>query len=116
MITSKFGTATTSSGMIYCEDNYSDIAEISEVASVFEHIFGSNKSLRERNKNLIASINNLLAEGKKDVIENFLSDKCLSEAHPSFLKTILVITNTQEGIVNQRKQIQSYLDLKRESY
>lgn len=78
---------------------------LDQVRVVYEYLFVSTQSLKQKNKYLLKFIHDLIPVNSA-TIDRFLKDEAIIDLDISLLKSILIMTNNVECLVESRKKVE----------
>lgn len=89
-------------------ENLTDCIEsdgnLDAVNVLFEYIFTTEQNLKSQNKYLILFLQNYLNQDI-EVVKSFLLDDALEDLHVSLLKSVLIVTENVEELVEIRSKL-----------
>jgi hypothetical protein len=65
---------------------------------LFDYLFTTSDSLKERNKKVFMFIDSNLRADKLTIVQDFINDPAIKDLHVSLLKSALLMTENIEGI------------------
>lgn len=78
---------------IGCRECNTSTTTINFVWLFYNSLFGSEISMKEKNKILILKFQDFIRQDHADLINNILSDSALADLHPSLIKSALIMTS-----------------------
>lgn len=78
---------------------------LDQVRVVYEYLFVSTQSLKQKNKYLLKFIHDLVQVNSESV-NRFLKDDAINDLDISLLKSILIMTNNVELLTESRKKVE----------
>lgn len=102
MINNGFGITTEST--LHTKEGQSNffIGSLDAVRVLFEYLFSSNQTMKEKNKYVILFLQHHINKNNTKILIKLLSDQALRDCHPSILKSILIMTENVQGLEEYR--------------
>ncbi len=71
---------------------------LNNVRVIYEYLFSSEDTLKEKNKYLILFLQHHIQNNDLDILNKFLSDCAIKDLHASLLKSSLIMIENVEGL------------------
>jgi hypothetical protein len=111
-----FGVSTDTTMQTYPTTTNSFIGKLDAVRVLFEYIFTSPHSMKQKNKYVFLFLDHHIKINNVKLLNRYLSDNALRDCHPSILKSTLIMTENVPGIEESRAKVVHLFNEKMTAY